>query len=93
MDVPAEAPPHGSPRARSWRQAAILAAVRASYRADARPPTIKELQIATGISTTSVVWYNLHRLQEQGLIRIDDGVSRGIRLVLQEGETCPLCGR
>lgn len=91
MDVPAKTP--AAPPTRPWRQAAILRVIRASYERDGRPPTIKELQDATGISTTSVVAYNLRRLQEQGLIRIDDGMSRGIRLVLQEGETCPLCGR
>lgn len=93
MAVPAKAPPDVSPRAHSWRQEAILAAIRANYRDAARPPTVAELLVATGISTTSVVAYNLRRLQEQGLIKIEDGVSRGIRLVLEPSDPCPVCGR
>jgi repressor LexA len=44
------------------------------------PPTIREIGKAAGISSTSVVKYNLERLQEKGLIERSDEVSRGLRL-------------
>lgn len=92
VDVPANPPPDLPPRARPWRQEAILAAVRASYRMRGLSPTFLEIAAATGITTTSVVSYNLRRLQEQGLVKVENGASRGIRLVLQPGDPCPLCG-
>jgi repressor LexA len=45
------------------------------------PPTIREIGKAVGISSTSVVKYNLERLQEKKLIERSDEVSRGLRLV------------
>ncbi len=93
MDVPAKTPPLAPLRARPWRQEAILRAVRASYQTRGLSPTFLEIAAATGITTTSVVSYNLRRLQEQGLVKIEDGLSRGIRLVLQPGDPCPVCGR
>lgn len=45
------------------------------------PPTIREIGEAVGISSTSVVNYNLNVLQREGLIFRDRTVSRGIKLV------------
>jgi repressor LexA len=45
------------------------------------PPTIREIGEAVKISSTSVVNYNLNRLEELGLIARDRTVSRGIRLL------------
>jgi repressor LexA len=47
------------------------------------PPTIREIGKAVGISSTSVVKYNLERLQEKGFIGRNKDVSRGLRLVGQ----------
>jgi len=44
------------------------------------PPSIREIGKAVGISSTSVVNYNLERLEEEGLIERDRGRSRGLRL-------------
>lgn len=44
------------------------------------PPTIREIGRAVGISSTSVVNYNLEALQRMGCIFRDRTVSRGIRL-------------
>ena len=44
------------------------------------PPTIREIGKAVGISSTSVVKYNLERLQAKGLIERNEDVSRGLRL-------------
>ncbi len=45
-----------------------------------RPPTIREIGRAVGISSTSVVNYNLNILERAGLIAREKQVSRGLRL-------------
>ena len=45
-----------------------------------RPPTIREIGGSVGISSTSVVNYNLNILQREGLIHREKEVSRGLRL-------------
>ena len=44
------------------------------------PPTIRDIQNNCDISSTSVVKYNLDRLQEKGLMTRESEVSRGINL-------------
>jgi len=44
------------------------------------PPSIREIGRGVGISSTSVVNYNLERLEQEGLIERDRGRSRGLRL-------------
>jgi len=48
------------------------------------PPTIREIGQAVGISSTSVVNYNLDKLEEMKLIERNREVSRGLRLVGRE---------
>src|SRR5207244_10549534 len=48
------------------------------------PPTVREIGAAAGISSTSVVDYNLNVLEKSGHIRRDREISRGIELL---GET------
>src|SRR4051812_7261669 len=45
------------------------------------PPSIREIGQAVGITSTSVVDYNLRALERHGLIRRDREVSRGLGLV------------
>ena len=45
------------------------------------PPSIRDIQQGCEISSTSVVDYNLKRLEERGYIRRDREVSRGIELL------------
>src|SRR3954469_13115093 len=47
------------------------------------PPSIREIGQAVGISSTSVVDYNLRALERGGLIRRDREVSRGLGVVGQ----------
>jgi repressor LexA len=64
----------------SKRQQSMLDFI-ASYIDDhTRPPTIREIGEAVGISSTSVVNYNLSRLEEKGLLKREAEVSRGLRL-------------
>jgi repressor LexA len=46
-----------------------------------RPPTIREIGAKVGITSTSVVNYNLNILVREGLIQREKEVSRGLRLV------------
>jgi repressor LexA len=56
------------------------------------PPTIREIGKAVGITSTSVVNYNLDALQRAGYIYRDRTVSRGIRLVEGLGELTGAAG-
>jgi repressor LexA len=48
------------------------------------PPTVRDIQHGCGISSTSVVDYNLQILQRDGYIRRSPDISRGIELVGRE---------
>jgi repressor LexA len=50
------------------------------------PPSIRDIQAGCDISSTSVVDYNLKRLEEKGYIRRDREVSRAIELLNGQGE-------
>ncbi len=50
-----------------------------------RPPTIREIGGHVGISSTSVVNYNLNILAREGLITREKEVSRGLRVVGTKG--------
>jgi repressor LexA len=45
------------------------------------PPTIRDIGSELGISSTSVVSYNLKILEKEGLIERDETVSRGLKVV------------
>lgn len=49
------------------------------------PPSIRDIQHGCGISSTSVVDYNLRRLEERGFIRRDREISRAIELLAAGG--------
>src|SRR3954469_23560763 len=53
------------------------------------PPSIREIGVAVGISSTSVVDYNLRALERGGLIRRDREVSRGLGVVGHTPTTKP----
>jgi repressor LexA len=65
----------------SERQTMILEFFREFQQKNGYPPTIREIGKAVGISSTSVVNYNLNRLEEMGFIEREESVSRGIRLL------------
>lgn len=65
----------------SQRQEKILSCIKTSILEWGYPPTIREIGEEVGISSTSVVNYNLNALQRAGLIYRDRTVSRGLRLV------------
>ena len=65
----------------SERQVRILEFIEAYLAEHDYPPTIREIGKAVGISSTSVVKYNLERLQDKGKIKRSGEVSRGLRLM------------
>ena len=65
----------------SDRQVRILEFIESYLEEHNYPPTIREIGKAVGISSTSVVKYNLERLQDKGKIKRSEEVSRGLRLI------------
>ncbi len=65
----------------STRQEAILGFINEFLQQNGYPPTIRDIGKAVGISSTSVVNYNLNILERDGHIARDPEVSRGLRLV------------
>jgi repressor LexA len=64
----------------SKRQQSILQFTQGYMDEHGRPPTIREIGKAVGINSTSVVNYNLGKLEEKGFLDRDPDVSRGLRL-------------
>ncbi|MBM3123106.1 MAG: repressor LexA [Chloroflexi bacterium] len=64
----------------SDRQRNMLDFIQRYSRDQGYPPSIREIGEAVGISSTSVVNYNLNRLVEEGYLDRHQNVSRGLRL-------------
>ena len=71
----------------STRQQQILEFIQTFDEERSYPPTIRDIQQACKISSTSVVDYNLHILERGGYIRRDREVSRGIELLGESRDT------
>lgn len=65
----------------SAKQQRILNFMREFVQDNAYPPSIRDIQTGCGISSTSVVDYNLKALERMGYIRRDREVSRAIELL------------
>src|SRR5574341_513701 len=68
-------------KSKSDKQQRILEYIRAFIDEHDYPPRIRQIQDACGISSTSVVDYNLKRLENRGVIRRDREVSRAIEVL------------
>lgn len=84
------------------RQRRMLEFIQRFAEENGYPPSIREIGNAVGITSTSVVNYNLNRLVEEGYLGRDQNVSRGIRLTERMGKAAerladvvriPLVGR
>jgi len=73
----------------SERQGNILSFLEDFTHENEYPPTIREIGAAVGISSTSVVNYNLNVLEKKGYITRDKIVSRGLKLVDRSGSGAP----
>jgi repressor LexA len=69
----------------STKQQRILDFLRRFIREKDYPPSIRDIQEACGISSTSVVDYNLKALERMGYIHRDREVSRAIELLNGSG--------
>jgi repressor LexA len=69
------------PKALSPKQGRILQFIRKFIDARGYPPTVRDIVNGCKISSTSVVAYNLARLETAGYIRRHADISRGIELV------------
>jgi repressor LexA len=68
----------------SARQQQILDFIR-EYKSDrGYAPSVRDIQLACGISSTSVVDYNLRLLQRDGFIRRSPDISRAIEIMGEE---------
>lgn len=67
------------------KQQKILNFLREFIREKDYPPSIRDIQLGCGISSTSVVDYNLKALERLGYIRRDREVSRAIELLDKAG--------
>jgi repressor LexA len=81
----------------SARQEAMLEFIDNFMQENGYPPTIREIGKACDISSTSVVNYNLNKLERDGLLTRDREVSRGLRLANRASQgnvfRVPLMGR
>lgn len=68
-------------KGKSDKQQRILKYIRGFIDEHDYPPSIRQIQDACGISSTSVVDYNLKRLENRGIIRRDREVSRAIEVL------------
>ena len=72
----------------SSKQDQILEFLRSFIEDKDYPPSIRDIQDGCGISSTSVVDYNLRKLEEKGFIRRDREVSRGIEILGSRASYC-----
>jgi repressor LexA len=82
----------------SPKQDSILRFIRQFLDEHDYPPSIRQIQEGCGISSTSVVDYNLKKLENEGYIRRDREVSRAIELLERGGRrplplTVPIIGQ
>jgi repressor LexA len=69
----------------SPKQDQILDFLRSFIEEKDYPPSIRDIQEGCGISSTSVVDYNLRKLEDKGYIRRDREISRGIEILGARG--------
>ena len=68
------------------RRRRILEFIKEFYFENGIPPTVRDIQQACEISSTSVVDYNLKQLEEAGYLNRRKEVARGIELLDRDGE-------
>lgn len=77
------------------RPRAILGFILAFIRSHRYAPTIREMQDGLGVSSSSVIAYNLKHLETAGLITRAPDTARGIVLTAEAIallDACPYCG-
>ncbi len=85
-------------KALSSRQKRVITFIHEFLRDKGYPPSIRDIADRCEISSTSVVAYNLDRLEEAGYIRRHSDISRGIELLNKQQDSkgvvyIPIVGR
>ena len=70
----------------SPKQESIINFITEFLRDNGYPPTIRDIAAGCGISSTSVVAYNLNKLEQAGYIRRHGEISRGIEFLNRQGK-------
>jgi len=68
----------------SPKQESIISFITDFLRDNGYPPSIRDIAAGCGISSTSVVAYNLNKLEQAGYIRRHSDISRGIEFLNRE---------
>jgi repressor LexA len=68
------------------RRQRILGFLQEFYLENGIPPTVRDIQKSCDISSTSVVDYNLDKLEQAGYINRRPDVARGIKILDQDGQ-------
>jgi repressor LexA len=74
----------------SDKQRRIISYINRFLSDEGYPPSIRDIQAGCGISSTSVVDYNLNILESKGHIRRHAEVSRGIKLLKRTPDSEPM---
>jgi repressor LexA len=74
----------------SDKQRRIISYINRFLSDEGYPPSIRDIQAGCGISSTSVVDYNLNILESKGHIRRHAEVSRGIKLLTRTPDSEPM---
>ena len=69
------------------RQQAILDFIKAEIDKRGYPPSVREIGIAVGLSSTASVHNQLNQLEKKGFIRKDKSTTRGIVILANETES------
>ena len=75
----------------SPRQVKILTAIQEGIQNNGYPPSIREIGVAAGLSSSASVQYQLKALEEAGFIRRDASLGRAIEVV--EGDSNVIADR
>jgi repressor LexA len=78
----------------SPRQESIINFITGFLQGNGYPPSIRDIAAGCGISSTSVVAYNLNKLEQAGYIHRHNDISRGIKFLNRAGElvSVPIVG-
>lgn len=74
------------PEVLTQRQREILDYLRKMLRERAYPPTVREIGLAIGLSSSSTVQNHLNTLERKGYIKRDAAKSRAIEIIERDGE-------
>ena len=82
-----ELPDTPGPHGLTGRQLKILEAIKSAVETQGYPPTMRELGVAAGLTSTASVSYQLESLEKKGFIRRDATRGRAIEVLMPDEKT------